>query len=93
MRRLRRCVYLPRAYRDSQRLDCRDSSAKNSGVQTIYPIGVSWLMVPWYNPREPPTDVTAIARETLENQAHPRENGRVSAVADWVHGKQAARIR
>ena len=32
-------------------------------------------------------------RETLENQAHPRENTRVSAGADWAHGRQAAWIR
>jgi hypothetical protein len=31
-------------------------------------------------------------RETLENQAHPRENTRVNAGADWVHGRQAAWI-
>jgi hypothetical protein len=32
------------------------------------------------------------AREILENQAHPRENTRVSAGADWAHGRQAAWI-
>ena len=33
------------------------------------------------------------AWEALENPSHPRENTRVIAGADWVHGQQAARIR
>ena len=33
------------------------------------------------------------AREALENPSHPRENTRVIAGTDWVHGQQAARIR
>jgi hypothetical protein len=32
-------------------------------------------------------------RETLENPGQPRENIRVIAGADSVHGQQAARIR
>ena len=43
----------------------------------------------WWHP--PPSPLT-LPKETLENQAHPRENTRVSAGADWAHGRQAAWI-
>ena len=33
------------------------------------------------------------AREALENPSNPRENTRVIAGTDWVHGQQAARIQ
>ena len=35
----------------------------------------------------------SLPREALENPSHPRENTRVIAGTDWVHGQQAARIR
>ena len=42
------------------------------------------------DPNQPERD--PLLKETLENQAHPRENTRVSAGADWAHGRQAAWI-
>ena len=33
------------------------------------------------------------AREALDNRAEPRDNASVIAGGDWVHGRQAARIR
>ena len=35
----------------------------------------------------------AAAREALDNPANPRDNGTVISRGDWVHGRQAARIR
>jgi hypothetical protein len=33
------------------------------------------------------------AKEALDNRAEPRDNASVIAGGDWVHGRQAARIR
>jgi hypothetical protein len=36
---------------------------------------------------------TQSTKETLDNRAEPRDNASVIAGGDWVHGRQAARIR
>jgi hypothetical protein len=42
---------------------------------------------------EQPEIEEAYAREALDNRAEPRDNASVIAGGDWVHGRQAARIR
>lgn len=60
----------------------RDQLINNPGMQVIvYLDSDAWIR-----------DSCSL-KETLENPSHPRENIRVSAGADWVHGQQAARIR
>ena len=58
---------------------------KEKGVKNLKGIDGSW------NKQE--LMLEPEIREALENPSHPRENTRVIAGADWVHGQQAARIR
>ncbi len=50
-------------------------------VLALLPLGVAHLTFSWTRPRE-----------TLENQAHLRDNGPVMAGQGWVDGRQATRL-
>jgi hypothetical protein len=52
---------------------------------------ILWQTIEEY--REKIIDREVSLREALDNRAEPRDNASVIAGGDWVHGRQAARIR